>query len=308
MAYFENLVGQSLLKRKLGFYLDAFKETSRMPFLLFGGAKGFGKTKFARETAKHMKSSDGTDRLILEINSSIFKNLKAFFEGLYIPFVANANKEMVLCFDEAHNLPNDISQALLTICNSDPNPIRTLQYGDTIMTFDFTRLSIMAMTTETDKIFPPLRDRFEIVDFEPYRKDELKKIVALNTKAKFIGDVLDTVADNVRGNARSCVKMAENITTYCGKNRKDTFSLCDWSSLKFSLGIMPYGLTSSEIGVLRELKARGPCSLTMLASATGQSRTALKNDVEQQLLRLDFLRIDGKRQITEKGLKVLELV
>lgn len=308
MAYFENLVGQSLLKRKLGFYLDAFKETSRMPFLLFGGAKGFGKTKFARETAKHMKASDGTDRLILEINSSIFKNLKAFFEGLYIPFVANANKEMVLCFDEAHNLPNDISQALLTICNSDPNPIRTMQYGDSVMTFDFQRMSFFFMTTETDKIFPPLKDRLETVDFEAYNKDELKKIITLNTKTKFVGDVLDTVADNVRGNARSCVKMAENITTYCGKNRKDTFSLGDWSSLKFSLGIMPYGLTSSEIGVLRELKARGPCSLTMLASATGQSRSAIQKDIEQYLLRKSFIKIDGKRIITENGLKVLELV
>ena len=308
MAYFENLVGQSLLKRKLGFYLDAFCKTRKMPFLMFGGARGSGKTQFARETAKHMKTEDGSDRLVLEVNCSIFKNLKTFFEGLYIPFIANANREINILWDESHNLPQDISQALLTICNSDPNPIRTMQYGDSVMTFDFQRMSFFFMTTETDKIFPPLKDRLETVDFEAYNKDELKKIIILNTKAKFIGDVLDTIADNVRGNARSCVKMAENITTYCGKNRKDTFSLGDWTSLKFSLGIMPYGLTSSEIGVLRELKARGPCSLTMLASATGQSRTALKNDVEQQLLRLDFLRIDGKRQITEKGLKVLELV
>lgn len=178
-AYFEELVGQENLKRKLSFYLDAFRETMRMPFLLFGGARGLGKTKFARETAKNLLNKDGSQRPLLEVNCSILKNIKTLFEGIYIPYIANSNGLSIL-WDESHALPVDISQALLTICNSDPNPVRNFTYEESTYSWDFTKLSFMFATTESDKLFPPLKDRFETVDFQNYKKDELKKIIAMN--------------------------------------------------------------------------------------------------------------------------------
>ena len=44
--YFPDLVGQNAVKKKLGFYLNAFHKTSQAPFLLMAGAKGLGKISF----------------------------------------------------------------------------------------------------------------------------------------------------------------------------------------------------------------------------------------------------------------------
>ena len=46
--YFPDLIGQTAVKKKLSFYIDAFNKPSQAPFLLMAGAKGLGKTEFAK--------------------------------------------------------------------------------------------------------------------------------------------------------------------------------------------------------------------------------------------------------------------
>lgn len=306
--YFKELVGQSTLKRKLSFFIEAFEKTKRLPFLLFTGQRGTGKTEFARHVAKELRNEDNSKRPVLEINSSILRNNRIFFENIYLAYISRG-QPITLIWDEFHNCPNDLAQALLTICNTDKNPVRHFQYNDSILDFDFTRLSFLFCTTEPDKIFPPLKDRFDVVDFENYTGEDLKKIVCLNAdKISFLGSILDEIVQYVRGNARSCVKMAENIITYCAKMKTNFFGFKEWNELKKALSILPYGLTSSEAMILRELDVRGPCSLNMLASATGLSRSAIQSDIERHLLKLNFVKIDGKRMITQQGQKILKQI
>ena len=58
---FEKLVGQKQIKSKLNFYIDVHKKTGVVPFLNFIGARGLGKTAYAREFAKNLKNKNGTD-------------------------------------------------------------------------------------------------------------------------------------------------------------------------------------------------------------------------------------------------------
>ena len=75
MTYtFDELVGQKNVKKKLNFYLKAFRKTSICPFLGFFGAKGLGKTAFANAFARGLYNQDGSRRPLLEINSSTIKN------------------------------------------------------------------------------------------------------------------------------------------------------------------------------------------------------------------------------------------
>lgn len=307
MGYFDGLVGQDALKRKLGFYLDAFKVTSKMPFLLFCGAKGFGKTRFMREVAANLHNVDGTKRRLLELNCSVIKNNQMFFENIFLQFIQGQN--ITIAWDECHNLPTDLAQALLTICNTEKEPIREFHWDNNTFYFDFRKISFLWATTEPHRIFGPLKDRFDVVDFEPYTHNDMRDIVKLNTEdvMEFEAGVLDVVVSHLRGNARSCVKMAESLITYCSKMGKVKFGFEDWRRLCHDLSIKPFGMTASEIMVLRELKSRGACSLTMLASATGLSRSALQMEVEQYLLARDFVRIDIKRKLTDKGQKALAL-
>ena len=66
--YFNGLVGQASVKNKLSFYLDAFHKTSQAPFLLMAGAKGLGKTEFAKAFAKNLANEEGDKRAFLELN------------------------------------------------------------------------------------------------------------------------------------------------------------------------------------------------------------------------------------------------
>lgn len=302
--YFDGLIGQGALKRKLSFYLDAFQKTSRLPFLLFCGAKGFGKTCFARAVAKHLKNKDGTPRPMYELNSSILQNNTRFFENIFLTLIHD--RPVTILFDESHNIPKDLSQALLTICNSEKDPVRRFQWQDATYEFDFEKLTFMFATTEQDKLFPPLKDRLDLVDFQGYTHDDLEGLVKMYAEDVLFKDgIVESIAKATRGNARSCVKMAQDIETYCKSKEQITFGPDDWAELKADLGILPLGLTNSEVIVLRELNKRGACSLNMLAAATGLSRSALQRDIEQYLLKKDLVRIDGKRKITKDGQKIL---
>jgi Holliday junction resolvasome RuvABC ATP-dependent DNA helicase subunit len=302
--YFDGMIGQDALKRKLSFHIDAFKTTRTLPFFLFNGPRGNGKTAFMRRLAGNITNADGSKRTYVEVNCSIIKNNATFFENIFLQHLHD--REATMAFDECHNLPNDLAQALLTICNTENDPVREFQWGDGGFVFDFTKLVFMFATTEPDQLFPPLKDRLDVVDFEPYKVGQLMDIVKAHAEdVHFEGNALQTIAENLRGNARSCVKAAGHVLTYCQKNRTFKFGPWDWVSLCHDLSILPYGLTASEVMVLDELNKRGPCSLNMLASATGLSRSALQRDVEQYLMKKDMMRIDGKRKLTKFGLDTL---
>ena len=152
---FETLVGQKLVKKKLQFYKESYEATSRMPFLFFVGAKGLGKTEFAKQLSKEIKNTDGSRRPFLEINCSTLKRVDDFFEQVFLPLIYN--NEVTVLFDEAHELPKGLTNAFLTIFNTEKDHIKDFNYNDQVFTFDFTKQSFFFATTESDKVFAPLR-------------------------------------------------------------------------------------------------------------------------------------------------------
>ena len=98
--YFPDLNGQPADKRKLSYYIDAFNKTSVCPFLLLTGAKGLGKTEFAKGFARNLVNTDGTKRNFIELNCSTIKNNEQFFEQIFLPLIAD--NEITILFDECH--------------------------------------------------------------------------------------------------------------------------------------------------------------------------------------------------------------
>ena len=112
---FKNLIGQDEVKRQLSFYADAQNKTGVAPFLMLSGAKGLGKTEFAKQYSNALKNKDGEKRPFLEINCSTIKNANAFFEQIFLPIVMH--NEITILMDEAHMLPKDLVNAFLTVFN-----------------------------------------------------------------------------------------------------------------------------------------------------------------------------------------------
>ena len=303
---FAHLVGQEELKRVMHFYFDGWKATNRTPFLLLNGAKGLGKTEFAKAFAVGQKKVDkarDVNRKFIELNCASFKKVDQFFEQIFIPFLQDGH--VTILFDEAHMLPNPLVQAFLTVCNVQENPIKRFTWQESEAVFDFTRLTFMFATTELDRLFGPFKDRMNIIDFREYTPDELGRILDLNVEATVSPAVVPEIVATTRGNARSTVKRAMEINLYCQQNNKDTFEKTDWLKLQHILGIKPFGLSNLEILILRTLEERGRCSLQMLSAATGMSRQAIQREGEVHLLKLGFMKIDGQRLLTNPGKQAL---
>ena len=303
--YFPELVGQTNVKKKLSFYLDAFHKTGMCPFLNLIGSKGLGKTEFAKAFAKNLYNQDGDRRTFLELNCSTIKNNEQFFEQIFLPIIAD--NEITVLFDEAHALPKDLTMAFLTIFNTEKTARKRFEFNEMTFEFNFKQQTFIFATTESDKIFPPLKDRLTTVDFEGYTDDELAQIIQLCAPDVIFGNgCLKEVAKTVRNNARSAVKRAKEISLYCGAKESSFFTLDSFAELCDSVGILPYGITFTEKQILEVLKECGSCTLTGLAAKLGLSKTALQRDHELYLLNKSFMEIDGKRKITTHGMKVCE--
>jgi Holliday junction resolvasome RuvABC ATP-dependent DNA helicase subunit len=298
---FEGLIGQDTLKSRLRFYTRAKEATGTLPFLLFNGAKGLGKTEFAKSFAKSLSKP------MIEINCSTIRNAEQFFEQVFIPAILN--KDVTVLLDEAHALPKDLEMAFLTIFNIEGSKTKRFEFGESSFLFEFERQTFLFATTELDKLFPPFKDRLTQLDFEPYNSEELGGIIQKKMEwIDFKDNILEEVSETVRGNARSAIKRALEINAYAEVHNKTTFGKKDWNSLCDLLGIMPYGINHTELQVMRILKDRGACTLQMLCAVTGMSRTAIQKDAEIYLLKNGFMRIDGKREITGRGTQALERI
>ena len=301
---FPDIIGQSNAKRVLDFFCNGFKQTSIMPHLMFVAPKGCGKTTMAKATARRLKVINN-DKRYFEINCSTIKNVKQFFNQLVIPYMQD--RDATILFDECSEIPKDVSMALLTILNPNPDNQTSFTLEDYTVDFDFRRLSFMFATTETQSVFHALMDRLERVDLEEYTLDEMGKIVKLNLDLDIEPKALEEIASVLRGNARAAQKMAQKIESYCKQNHITRFAYSDWQKLGKILSIYPLGLNITEIILLNILKDNKDCSLTNLSAKTGISKQAVQRDFEIYLQKHSLMDITtAGRNITAKGMEYLK--
>ena len=301
---FDKLVGQNSVKKKLGFYLEAYNSTSIVPFLNFVGAKGLGKTEFAREFGRNILNAEGNKRTFVEINSSTVKGVRQFFEQIYLPFILD--KEVTIFFDEAHALPKEVIMVFLSIFNTESGTEKTIVHKETAYTFDFKKHSFLFATTESDKIFAPFKDRLITIDFDNYSQEDLSQIFLNNLQnITFAPDALEYISSTFRGNARNCVQRVKDIQFYSVSRNVNHFSMTEIKDLCDTLGILPEGCTQIEWRILNILRKEGRQSLQGLSARTGLSRSSIQKDHENYLLSRGYMEIDIQRVITAKGCALL---
>lgn len=322
---FKDLVGQEKPKKELGFYLDSYMRTRIVPNMMFVAPKGQGKTTIARAFAKGLVQFDDTGTVVqvpskldpsvmkdkrkpfVEVNCSTLKSVKQFINGLVIPYVQD--KDVTLLFDEASEIPRDVTMALLTILNPNPDNRTTFSLDEYVCDFDFRRQTFLFATSEIQKVFHALADRLERITLEDYTNPQLAQIVQKGIPDVVCkDDVLLNVSTVLRGNARAAQKMAGKIAAYL-KGAKE-FAPKGWDHLREILSIYPLGLNAMEIQILRYLAENGTgTSLTGLSAKTGMSRESLQKDTELYLQKHNLMEIQTTgRMITAKGLEYLKVL
>ena len=295
---YSEIVGQEKTKAKLNFLLEGFEQTKIMPHLLFVAPRGCGKTMIAQETAKIMNRQKN-----VIVNCSTIKNVKSFFNQIMLPYVFD--KDVTIIFDEASELPRDVTMALLTILNPNTNNQNEFTFEDGTYNFRFNQNSFIFCTTEAQKIFHALADRLYRIDMEDYSYISLGKIIQNNLKSKsqFIElDVIDEVASVCRGNARQAQSMANQISSYLMSKNSNKLTSGGWSEIKGKLSIYPLGLSEIELNIIKILKEHGEVRLTNLSAKTNLTKDMLQKNVEMYLMRNNLIEVRPTgRALTKKG-------
>ena len=303
-TYFPDIIGQDRVKKALGFYIDGFKETNCIPHLMFTAPRGCGKTTMATAMAKNLKAN-GSIKPLITINCSTIKSLKQFFNMIVIPHMVE--RDATVLFDECSELPKDVTMALLTITNPNPENQNEFSYEDYNVVFDFRRLSFMFATTEGQSIFHALMDRMERIDLEEYKLDELGQIVMMGLKDYTVDEkTLESISSVLRGNARAGQKMAMKMKLHLDAYGKKHFDNEDWKELMDKLGILPLGISVQELNLMRYMARKKATRLTELAAITGLSKGAIQKDYELYLSKMGLMEIQPEgRSLTTKGLEYL---
>ena len=302
---FADIVGQEGVKKRLEFYINGYKATKIIPHLMFVGERGTGKTMMGREVAKNLCFNGEKAKPMLEINCSSLKTVRQFFNQVVFPLLMN--NDVTILFDEASELPRDLTMALLTILNPNKDNRNVFTFDGAQVEFNFTRLSFMFCTTEPQRVLHALLDRTTRIDLEPYTEKNLCDVLASKCGDIKLDDTIANVAKIVRNNPRSAQKMANDIRSYCKQNKLTKFSNKEWIDLRKILGIRDMGVNNLEFQIMKILLGTNGTRLTDLAVKTGMSSSSIQRDGEIFLLRNNLIEVhNGLRRLTNNGRKYLQ--
>lgn len=303
------IVGQEKARDRLDFHYDAFvKGGEPLPSFMFCGPKGFGKTCIGESFGLRVREATNGLKRYFTLNCASVRNLKQFWNSIVVPIIND--RDVTILFDEASELPMDVSMALLTMINPNPESRNSYTFDDMTVDVDLKRQTFMFATTEPHKIFHALMNRCRRIDLEDYSCANLNVIVKRNLKGIEVEEkVLEHLAPTLRGNAREAVLRAKDVRTYLAPLGRNKFTLKDWDSFATRLDILPLGVNRSELKVLRVLETRKDCSLTRIAATLGMTPVSVRQDLELYLQKQALMEITTTgRNLTPQGRMYLKLM
>lgn len=303
-----DFIGQGHLRNRINFMVQGYKESQFIENLLFKSRYGAGKTFACRRIMQNLNGNTNAPKVQIEINSASLQSVGGFFDQIVIPYVASGDK-VSLFFDEIDCANPKIHQILLTMLQYDPHTKQSqLRDPRSGANYDisFHNLSVLASTTDAQKIHPALLNRFRCLEMSEYSGDELCKILSKYTNGiTFTGDVEQEIIKTSRKSPRHiALRLANDISQYCLQKKKKTFGHADWNNMSHLLRIFPHGISENEFMLLKHLR-QNPCTLTTLCGKMCMQPQALRRDVELYLLAEGYMKIETKRMLTTKGTEVL---
>lgn len=301
-AVFGSVIGQEHVKSTLTFYLQTYRATGFVPPLLLTARHGAGKTTLSRLFGQ------GLGKMFIEINGASIKKLSSFVQSIVLPYLTG-NQQVTVFIDEIHAVCRDFQDWMLSALQIDDNYMSRARFGEELYVFDHKLVTFIFATTNPESIIKPLMSRFRRIDFGTYTHNELKNI--LNNKlSDFIisEEVANKVVSVARRSPRTVTLLANDIRNYMLSIRSRTITPSDWEKISRMLGIYPYGLNSTEVNYLRQLKSCGPLTLTAISAKLALDASTVRREVESYLLSENLIMIDGKRTLTKLGYEVVNTV
>ena len=305
-SYFPEIIGQEKTIRKLSFLIEGQRANGFCPPVLFVAKRGDGKTSLARALGRNLVARDGTPKKFVEVNGASLKTVSAFVNNIIIPHVNNA--EVTLCVDETHSHDNRVRDWILSMLARNKDKTSMATHDGAEIWFNWTQFSFIAATTNPEKLSEAFKNRLERIDLEPYKAEHLVAILLKNTPdITYDENIEHNIVSVVRDSPRQTVHLAEHINQFSAQTKNTRFNKAAWQDLSKKLDIKPFGLTHTELALLRHLNECGGLTLTSLSAKLSLDATTIRRDIESFLLSRNLIQIDGKRFITGRGKEMLKI-
>lgn len=279
-------VGQIELKSRLKIHIkSAWERKKRLDHILLVGPAGSGKTSLARLIADELKAPFSS--YVMPIKERALKRILIDNKG-------------VVLFDEIHRCSRKEQEALLSVVEDG-----YLQLGNGSRLNCNPFFTIIAATTEPDRIIKPLYDRFPIKPyFEEYDDEQMAQIVTQMLKKEGLtgegefANILGQAAGGIPRRAYEIVVSARDMQFTL--NRMPTAS-----EVLANIGISTEGLNKDQLKYLEILQNAGPCGIDLIANHL-QIPKGVIMDYERLLMKKKLITYTkGGRDLTALGWQLL---
>ena len=298
----EQFIGQRQVVQRIQVALNAaWQDGVRFPHSIMVGPPGVGKTELCHLISKEMGA---------EMFEQLAQNIRSIEQMR--GFLMEPGDRDIAFIDEVHELKPDVQVTLyramengkLFLGGTDAKRKRVLEMAN---------LTLVAASTNPEKLLKPLRDRFKLVlQFDYYTNEELT--VMLSQRATKLGwqmedaGLFNRIAQRSRGTPRIALRILEEVRRVARSQGDTVLTIEHFDAACRLEGLDALGLGPIERKYLRILaQPAEPVRLNVLASQIGLTPKTVATTIEEFLLRVGLIgKSDRGRMITGEGLRHLQ--
>jgi len=273
--------GQESAKDKVTSYVLGCKKFNEVyPHTFISAPSGMGKTLFASILASEL------EKKIIFTTGGELKSEQIFIDKLV------ESEGGVIFIDEANRLPKRVGFFILPLIEQ-----FSIQ-GKAIKKFTV----ILATTHKGDisKDLDALIQRCDNITLENYKDNELLEILEQYRKKQYPTiQIPENVMKDMIKSCRNTPRNAKNFVRAYAYNP-------DWHKIKQYNNIVKDGLNSTDIKALQYLQTSKGAGMSAIANHLRVKSQTYLWEIEPYLMFKDFIKIENKRMITQKGIEFLK--